>query len=235
MRKVLIIISVIVVCLVLAKGTLELSSSRTFQFYGNLVPRVETDEKVVALTFDDGPTENTAAILAILAELDVKATFFLTGNELEKNPGQGKMIAEAGHEIGNHTYSHSRMVFKTPGTIRQEIDRTNELIRETGYNGTIHFRPPYGKKLLFLPRYLKSQEMQTIMWNLEPDSYPDMNATAMTSHVSEKVQPGSIILLHVMYESRTESVKAVTDIVTQLRSQGYEFKTISELLEFEAE
>jgi len=235
MRKVLIIISVIVVCLVLAKGTLELSSSRTFQFYGNLVPRVETDEKVVALTFDDGPTENTAAILAILAELDVKATFFLTGNELEKNPGQGKMIAEAGHEIGNHTYSHSRIVFKTPGTIRQEIDRTNELIRETGYNGTIHFRPPYGKKLLFLPRYLKSQEMQTIMWNLEPDSYPDMNATAMTSHVSEKVQPGSIILLHVMYESRTESVKAVTDIVTQLRSQGYEFKTISELLEFEAE
>lgn len=235
MRKVLIVISVIVVCLVLAKGTLELSSSRTFQFYGNLVPRVETDEKVVALTFDDGPTENTAAILAILAELDVKATFFLTGNELEKKPGQGKMIAEAGHEIGNHTYSHSRMVFKTPSTIRQEIDLTNELIRETGYNGTIHFRPPYGKKLLFLPRYLKSQGMQTIMWNLEPDSYPEMNATAMTSHVSEKVQPGSIILLHVMYESRTESVKAVTDIVTQLRSQGYEFKTISELLEFEAE
>lgn len=113
------------------------------------------------------------------------------------------MIAEAGHELGNHSYSHSRLVFKSPGTIRQEIDRTNALIRGTGYSGTIHFRPPNGKKLLLLPRYLKSRGMQTIMWNIEPDSYPEISgdAGAMADHVMDKIQPGSIILLHVMYES----------------------------------
>ncbi len=234
MRKVAIGLAVIILSLALAKGALELVNSRTFQLYGNIVPQVQTNEKVVALTFDDGPTNNTAAVLEILAEQDVKATFFLTGNELEQYPDQGKMIAEAGHELGNHSYSHSRLVFKSPGTIREEIDRTNELIRGTGYSGTIHFRPPNGKKLLLLPRYLDSEGMQTIMWNIEPDSYPAISgsAGAMVDHVIENVQPGSIILLHVMYESRVESVKAITEIVTQLRSLGYEFVTVSELLAF---
>lgn len=232
MKKTGIAILVLVLLLALAKGGYELVSSRTFQLYGNIVPRVQTDEKIVALTFDDGPTKNSAAILEILKDLDVQATFFLTGNELEKNPEEGRMIAEAGHEVGNHSYSHSRLILKTSGTIREEIDRTNELIRETGYTGTIHFRPPYGKKFIALPRYLISQGMKTIMWDVEPESYPEVAASAgaITSHVLENVKPGSIILLHVMYESRSETVKAVTDIVTSLRAQGYDFVTISELL-----
>src|SRR5690554_4339273 len=237
MKKTLFIISMVVLCLVLAKGTLELTNSRTFQFYGNIIPRVQTDEKIVALTFDDGPTENTTAILEVLEELDVKATFFLTGNELDNKMGQGKLIAQAGHEIGNHSYSHSRLVFKSQGTIREEIDGTNELIRETGYSGDIHFRPPNGKKLILLPRYLKSQGMHTIMWDIEPDSHPEIadSASAMANHVAENIQPGSIILLHIMYESRTESIKAVPEIVTRLRDQGYKFKTVSEILKFQAE
>jgi len=234
MKKVGIIILVLLLLPALAKGGLELVGSRTFQFYGNIVPRVETNTKIVALTFDDGPTKNTAAILEILAELDVQATFFLTGNELVENPDEGRMIAQAGHELGNHSYSHSRMILKTPGSIREEIERTNELIRQTGYSGPLHFRPPYGKKFIALPRYLKSQGMKTIMWDVEPESNPEVAASAgaITTHVLENVEPGSIILLHVMYESRAETVKAVADIVTGLRAQGYEFVTVSNLLEF---
>lgn len=233
MKKKLIILLIIALVLALSVGTLKIIKSRTFQFYGNIISHVETDQKVVALTFDDGPTENAAAILEILADLDVKATFFVTGSELEKYPEQGKMLAEAGHELGNHSFSHTRMAFKSPSFIREEVNRTNELIQATGYTGPIHFRPPYGKKFFFLPRHLKSLDMQTIMWSVEPESFPEVAASAgaITNHVLENVEPGSIILLHVMYDSRQESVKAIADIVNQLRAQGYEFLTISELLQ----
>lgn len=231
-KAVIILVISVLLVIVLAKGALELMNARTFQLYGNIVPRVETEQKVVALTFDDGPTLHTAAVLEVLAELDIQATFFLTGQELRENPDEGNMIALAGHEIGNHSYSHSRLVFKAPSVIRQEIDRTNELIRGTGYDGDIHFRPPNGKKLLLLPRYLASQGMQTIMWDIEPDSYPDIadDARAMADYVMGNIQPGSIILLHAMYDSRTESVAAIAEIANLLRSEGYKFVTVSELL-----
>lgn len=233
MKKLIIALLVVGMLAGLGNGMLNLINSRSFQFYGNLISRVETDRKIVALTFDDGPTGNTEAVIEILEELDVKATFFVTGRELEENPEQGRMLVEAGHELGNHSYSHTRMAFKSPGFVREEIDRTNELIREAGYTGTIHFRPPYGKKLIALPRYLNAIGMTTVMWDVEPETHPEIAASAgaITQHVMENVQPGSIILLHVMFDSRIESVKAITGIVTQLRSQGYEFVTVSEILE----
>src|SRR5690349_11422479 len=84
----------------------QVSKSRTFQLMGEIVPRVETSQKVIALTFDDGPTvEGTAEILAILKQENIKATFFLIGAEIEKNPEPVKQIIAAGHEIGNHSYT----------------------------------------------------------------------------------------------------------------------------------
>nr|WP_241421351.1 polysaccharide deacetylase family protein [Candidatus Contubernalis alkalaceticus] len=100
---------------------------------------------------DDGPTEKTCEILELLEGLEVKATFFVTGRELEQYKEEGKNIVSAGHELGNHSYSHKRMVLKTPSFIRKEIELTNQLIREAGYQGEIHFRPPNGKKLVILP------------------------------------------------------------------------------------
>lgn len=85
----------------------QISHSPTFQFFGRLTPRVNTSQKVVALTFDDGPTpEATSLILSALDEGHVRATFFVTGAELEKNMVEGKRIVAAGHELGNHSYSH---------------------------------------------------------------------------------------------------------------------------------
>lgn len=154
-RKFIILATTIILFAGAGIGTRELSNSRTFQFFGNLVHKVETEQKVVALTFDDGPTHYTEEILSLLAELDVQATFFVTGRELAENPEAGAMVVEAGHELGNHSWSHQRMVFKSPGFIRDEIQRTNEQIRAASHQGPIHFRPPNGKKLLLLPRYLR--------------------------------------------------------------------------------
>src|SRR5215510_1281495 len=110
----------------------QISRSRTFQFFGRLVPRVETSQKIVALTFDDGPTPDaTTHLLATLDQEHVRATFFVIGGELEQHLNEGKKIVAAGHELGNHTYSHERMVLVTPSFVRQEIEKTDQLIRNT--------------------------------------------------------------------------------------------------------
>ncbi len=211
----------------------QISKSRTFQFFGEIVPRVNTGQKFVALTFDDGPIPvSTQEVIYILKEGGIKATFFLTGAELEQNPELGRKLFAEGHELGNHSFSHSRMVLKTPSFIASEIERTDQLIRQTGYRGDIHFRPPFGKKLFLLPWYLSQHSRKSITWDVEPDSYPDVASSSenIVEHVLAKAKPGSIILLHVMYPNRRESLKSVKGIIAGLKNRGYEFKTVSELM-----
>ena len=234
MKKILIPITALLLIVAVIIALWNISKSRTFQFFGEIVPRVNTSQKVVALTFDDGPTPKaTAELLSILQQENIHATFFVIGGDLEQHPLEGKKIVEAGHELGNHSYSHQRMLLVTPSFVRQEIETTDKLIRDTGYQGQIHFRPPYGKKLFALPYYLSKSGRKTITWDVEPDSYPEIAASAdkIVGHVLTKTQPGSIILLHVMYSSGEQSMKAVRGIIEGLKAKGYSFKTVSELLE----
>jgi peptidoglycan-N-acetylglucosamine deacetylase len=223
--------SILAAILISTVALWNISKSRTFQMFGQIYPRVNTNEKVVALTFDDGPTNKTDEILSILSDLNVKATFFVIGADLEKNMSLGQRIVEAGHELGNHTYSHNRMVLKSYDYVRREIETTDSLIEKAGFHGDIVFRPPNGKKLFVLPYYLKQHNRKTLMWDVEPDSYPEVanNSEMITKYVLENTKPGSIILLHVMYDSRKESMKSING---GLRQQGYSFKTVSDLLKY---
>lgn len=230
MKKLLIGIAVIVF------GSLALwrfTDSENYQTFGRLVPRVATSEKLVALTFDDGPTPaGTDRILSILDEHQVRATFFVIGSELEKNLDYGRKIVAAGHQLGNHSYTHKRMIFVSHSFVEHEVERTDELIREAGYQNEIYFRPPYGKKLFMLPYYLSNTGRTTVTWDVAPESYSNKNGNAekIAEYALSETRPGSIIVLHVMYPSRTESVKAVTPIIEGLKAQGYTFVTVSELL-----
>ncbi len=216
----------------LCAGIFSLMNARDFQMAGRIVAGADTDAKKIALTFDDGPSEYTDEILAMLDELNVKCTFFLTGEAIESNMEAAKKIAAAGHQIGNHSYSHKRMVFRSEQWIANEIDRTNALIREAGYEGTICFRPPYGKKLLLLPLALAQRDMTTVTWNIEITDCD--TADEVTHEVTQKAQPGGIILLHIMYSSRELEREAVPGIVRSLREQGYELVTINQLLSSES-
>ena len=188
-------------------------------------------KKVVALTFDDGPNKNTLEILGILKELDIKATFFVNGAAMERNLLFSKAIVNEGHDLANHSYSHQRIVFKSYNFIKNEIERTDSLIHAAGFTKEITFRPPHQKKLFVLPYYLNKHNRKTIMANLYPESYAEkpINADNMTKYVVDNIQPGSIILLHVMF--RDESAKAIRGIVEGLHQKGYTFKTVTELLE----
>lgn len=220
----------LVVVVVLAVGGYYLMNSRTFQLAGRIVDRVDTDAKVVALTLDDGPTTKTPEVLKVLADAQVPATFYLNGRDLAAHPEYGTAIAAAGHEIGNHTYTHRRMVFVTPGTVADEVARTDDEIRETGYQGPITFRPPYGKKLWTLPKYLSDHDRTTVMWDVEPDSGAAPSAKRIVEQTVAEVRPGSIILLHVMFGDRANSLAAIPGIVAALKADGYRFLTVSELL-----
>lgn len=220
----LLVVILIIVGLVLYK----LMNSRSYQILGNITNRVDTNKKVVALTFDDGPTDKTEEILEILDNNNVRATFFLMGSDLEKNIDKGKLIIEKGNEIGNHSYSHERNVLKSLKFIKEELNKTNELIRETGYKGEITFRPPFGKKLFILPYFLKKYNMESITWDVEPDTFYS-KCDDKVKYTLENVKPGSIILLHPMYND--ESLKSIDKIINRLKDQGYEFITISKLLE----
>lgn len=234
MRKFIYFAAAALLLLAVASGLWEIGKSRTFQFFGEIVPRVETPEKLIALTFDDGPTpEFTGEILRILKEEDVKATFFLIGGELEKHADEGKKIVAEGHEIGNHSYSHVRMIVVTPSFVKEEIEKTDALIRSIGYQKTPHFRPPYGKKLFALPFYLSQNKRKSITWDVEPETFPEVNKSSeeITKYVLTNTKNGSIILLHVMYDPQKKSLTAVKPIVEGLKQKGFRFVTVSELIE----
>ena len=223
----------LVTVLLVAISAWRLSRSREFQVLGHLVRRVETVTPVVGLTFDDGPLPGfTEEILDALRAEGVRATFFVTGEALEEHAAQARLIVAEGHELGNHSYSHRRMVGVSYAFVREEVERTDELIRAAGYAGEIYFRPPYSKRLLVLPYYLSRTGRTTILCDVEPESYPEIAADAekIVQHVVGQARPGSIILLHVMNASRSESVRAVPAIIQALRNKGYTFVTISELL-----
>lgn len=207
-------------------GLYKLAVSRTYQLFGEITSQVETNQKVVALTFDDGPTKNVDQIIPLLRKFDAQATFFLIGNEIEKNPDEAKKIVDAGYQVGNHTYSHDRMVFKSPSFVKEEIEKTDKLIRKAGYKKEIDFRPPYGKKLFALPYYLDKHNRETIMWNLEPDTFYS-SASDKIKYVKNNIKPGSIILIHPMYNEN--ELQTIEGILQSLTNEGYKFVTVDEL------
>ncbi len=215
----------------------ELMNSRNFQLFGRIYSMNKVNEKVAALTFDDGPLPvYTDKILTILSKENVKGTFYLTGNEIKSDRNDALKIVLAGHEIGNHSYSHKRMIFRSWNFIKTEIEATDSLIKSIGYNKITTFRPPYCKKLFLLPLYMAMNNRITITCNIEPDSDSALssNSLKMVDYVSEHIQPGSIILFHVMNKSRSESLNAVEPVIRSLKSKGYSFVTVSRLMEYKS-
>ncbi|MEM8579131.1 MAG: polysaccharide deacetylase family protein [Pseudomonadota bacterium] len=207
-----------------------------FQLFGELIQRGPDTRRAVALTFDDGPTRHTQTLLDALAAEDAKATFFLIGRDIERNPEQARAIAEAGHEIGNHSWNHRRLVYKAPWTIRRQIERTDAAIRDLGYDGPIAFRPPHGNKLIALPWVLSRMDRPNVMWSMDPDSVLGHTAPPedMVRYITDTAQPGDIILLHGMYSGNASLRAALPDILRGLKAKGFALVTLDDLLRQEA-
>jgi len=204
--------------------------STQFQIAGELINRVDTEEKVVALSFDDGPIEPyTLEVLDVLDRHNVKATFFMVGENIEENMDIAKTVHRKGHQLGNHTYSHRKIVYFKPSKVRYELESTTALLKEIGVNDEIMFRPPYGEKFIVLPMILKSMKMKNIMWDVEPKDWSGRPSDEVVEHVVNHTKSGSIILMHDMQPDAAHSTDL---IIKKLKAKGYQFKTVSELLKY---
>ena len=233
MRRVLLGFGIVLIVGLAAIGTRALARSRTFQLFRRPITSVETSDSVVALTFDDGPTEaRVDSLLEMLQSRDVRGTFFLIGGEMASSPAAARALAAGGHELGNHTYTHPHMVFKTVHRYREEIGRTDSLLRVAGARDPIFFRPPYGYKLVGLPYVLWRLGRVTVTWDIEPESYPDVarSSERIVRHVLSRVHPGSIILLHPWYASGAATRQAIPILIDSLRARGYRTATVGELI-----
>jgi len=144
-------------------------------------------------------------------------------------------IYREGHEIGNHSWSHQRLIFKTPTFIRNEIEHTDQLIRSLGYQGPIHFRAPYGNKFLILPWILKSMDRAHILFDVIAKDWEESSPHIIAQCIMEQLHPGAIILLHDadgdnISGDRSGTVQALKLVIGKAKAQGYQFLTVSELL-----
>ncbi len=202
------------------------------QFRGKIIRMVNLlkKEKVVALTFDDGPWSSTTQVLEILKKNKIKATFFWIGKHLQMYPEIAKKVVADGHTIGNHTWSH---LYKSmePEQIKAEIDNTTaSIFKKTGAK-TVFFRPPGGELKNGLVEYAVGKKYVTALWSVSPgDAKKGVSSEQIVSDVVKNVRSGSVILLHDGGGDRSKTIEALPQIIVQLRAKGYKFISLSELL-----
>lgn len=191
-------------------------------------------KREIALTFDDAPDDHfTPQILDVLKQEGVKATFFVVGNRVEAHPDIVQRIVQEGHILGNHSYSHANLPKLSDAEFREEITKTDELIRKfAGYTPTL-VRPPYGNVSEAQIQWLASQHKKIIYWNVDSLDWKNLDAEQVRTNVLAHVHPGSIILQHAAGgtgEDLTGTVQALPAIIHKLREDGVKLVTIPELL-----
>jgi peptidoglycan/xylan/chitin deacetylase (PgdA/CDA1 family) len=206
------------------------------QFQGTTIfqSKVKDSEKVIAFTVDDGPwPQTTEQMLDIFKQNDVKATFFWIGKSIENSPEIARRVVAEGHAIGNHTWHHWYHQMDA-ATAASEIDRTAQIIYETTGVKTTYFRPPGGVLNNGLAQYAKEQNYSVVMWSLtSADTDPRAKPQAFVKNVLKGAHPGAIVLMHDGGGDRSRTVKALPDMISGLKAQGYRFVTIPELLEMQ--
>ena len=206
-------------------------------FFRPVLIRGPQEGKRIALTFDDGPAEQfTAQVLEILREHQVPATFFVCGRNVEKHPDSLRRIVAEGHEVGNHTYSHMFVYFKSRRRIAEEIDRTQAIIEKVaGFRPSI-FRPPYGARWFGLVPTLLERGMHLILWSATGYDWRK-DVQGITEAALRELKPGAVILLHDGRETRpaaeidrSRTVSALPAIIAGARQRGYTFAPLKDFL-----
>jgi len=203
------------------------------RLYPGIVLRMGKDVgKLVCLTFDDGPDATyTPAVLDVLKQKNVKATFFLIGKRVEEYPEIAKRIADEGHLIGNHTYSHANLDEASP-EVEQEISRAEAAFKPLGFSGNGLFRPAYGAANPSLVEQVANMGYKVAMWSVDTLDWRGLSAAEVLKNVTNTVAPGAVILQHSSGgpgEDLSGSVAAIPLIIDQLQAQGYRFVRMDEM------
>jgi chitin deacetylase len=188
-------------------------------------------EKLIFLTFDDGPNEPyTSLILDILKKYQARASFFVCGKNVLHWPKTAKRIVAEGHLIGNHTYSHSALR-AIIGCWSKEIEKTNQIIEKTTGVRPTHFRPPWGRAPLWLRKKLQRQRLTLVLWNIDSKDWRLKKAERIAAEVIKKARSSAVILMHdgkntKVGEDRSLTIKALPLVLDNLKKQGFRFEAI---------
>ena len=203
--------------------------------FGRNVVHLNTNQRIVALTYDDGPNPPyTERLLDVLAKHNVKATFFMIGNRVEKHPETVNRIIAEDHQIGNHSYSHPLLGFLPPAYVQRQIERTDNLLQRFSVTNEILFRAPVLTRFLPVAYVLAKADRTHISCNVWSWDWTTQNPDKITETVLRKTEPGSIIVLHDgkaenKEADRSGTVEATDRIITALKQDGYQFVRLSDV------
>jgi peptidoglycan-N-acetylglucosamine deacetylase len=197
-----------------------------------MINEVHTSQSMVAITFDDGPNPlYTPQILEIFSEAKAKATFFMIGEQMKSHPEVVKQVAEGGHEIGNHTFSHPKLSQLSVEDCLEEIEQTEKLAEELAGRKPVVFRPPYFDYNQDTVSLLQQKGYPMIgAVNLEAQDWEQPGVEHILGKSRDVVENGSILIFHDGYGDRSQTIEAVRMLVSELISQDYQLVTVSELL-----
>lgn len=212
------------------------SIAPTGQWYGDTFTGLSRSTRQLALTYDDGPNDpHTMRLLEVLARHDVRATFFLIGNYVKQRPDLAREIVKAGHVVGNHTFTHPLLTFKSAAEVREELSTCRSALQDAIGQHSNLFRPPFGGRRPAVLRIARDLGLTPIMWNVTGYDWTAPPSALIEQKVTKQIRGGDVILLHdgghkEMGADRSQTVLATDHLIAKYKSEGYEFRTISQMM-----
>ena len=190
---------------------------------------VNVDGPYIAMTFDDGPSpETTPRLLDILKQRNIKATFFMIGQNAERNPAIVKRILAEGHEIGNHSWTHPQLSKLSDDRVTEEINKTQNAIKDASGYTPVLLRPPYGAITARQKEWIEKQfGLSVIIWSVDPFDWKRPGASVIEQRILSGARPGAIVLSHDIHKQTVDAMPATLDA---LAAKGFKFVTVSQLI-----
>ncbi len=213
------------------------SMAPTGQWYGHTFTGLDRGSRQIALTYDDGPNDpHTLRLLEVLAKHETRATFFLIGRYVRHRPDIALEILKAGHSVGNHTFTHPLLIFKSDAEIRKELSEGHAVLNDAVGERSNLFRPPFGGRRPAVLRIARELGLEPIMWNVTGYDWNAPSASVIEQKVTKQIRGGDVILLHdgghkQMGADRSQTVLATERLLTRYKAEGYEFVTVSEMMQ----
>lgn len=212
------------------------SMAPTGQWYGQTFKGLPPPSRQLALTYDDGPNDpHTRQLLDVLAKHNVLATFFLIGSYAQQRPEIARKIVEAGHVVGNHTFTHPLLTFKSEVEIRQQLLDCRAALHDAIGQHSNLFRPPFGGRRPTVLRIARELGLEPVMWNVTGYDWNAPPATEIERKVRRQIRGGDVILLHdgnhkQLGADRSQTVLATDHLITRFKEKGYEFVAIPQMM-----
>jgi peptidoglycan/xylan/chitin deacetylase (PgdA/CDA1 family) len=212
------------------------SMAPTGQWFGHTFIGLGRGSKQLALTYDDGPNDPyTFHLLEILAKHDIHATFFLIGRYVQQRPDIVRELLKAGHEIGNHTFTHPLLIFKSEREIKDQLEKCAGALTDAGGTHSNLFRPPFGGRRPSVLRIARQMGLQPIMWKVTGHDWDAPSVDYIERKVTRQVRGGDVILLHDgghtgFGADRSFTITATDRIISRYKAEGYEFVTIPRMM-----